>query len=176
MKKIIVLVDCQNDFFGGGALVVPNADEIRPVLAKITKMAKEDNIPLIKTMDCHDVNDTEFKVFPPHCVVETSGQASIVECAANKAVIFNKKTYDVFHPELGSLEIDEWLKKNKVKEAWVAGVATDWCVKAAVIGLCKHGIKVYVFENAIMGIDEKACEESKKEMRAAGASFAVAKL
>jgi len=176
MKKVIVLVDCQNDFFFGGTLAVPNTDKIRPVLAKITEMVKEDNILLIKTMDCHDVNDPEFKIFPPHCITETSGQASIIECAANKAVVFNKKTYDVFHPELGSKEIVDWLKKNKITDAWIAGVATDYCVKAAVLGLCKLGIKTYVFENAIAGVAPETTEVAIKEMRAAGAHFAVAKL
>lgn len=186
MKKAIMLVDCQNDFFPpNGALAVPNADVIQPILAKITEMAKEDNILLIKTMDCHDTNDPEFKVFPPHCVAETTGQASIFECAANKAVVFNKKTYDVFHPELGSQEIDGWLKKNKVTEVFVAGLVGNICVEAAVTGLLHRGIKVYVFENAVVwmnleagifckGADNK--EQSVKRMREAGAHFAVAKI
>ena len=186
MKRAIVIVDAQNDFFPpNGALAVPNADKIRTNLAKITEMAKDDNILLIKTMDCHDTNDPEFKVFPPHCVAETTGQASILECAANKAVVFNKKTYDVFHPELGSKEIDEWLKKNKVTEVFVAGLVGNICVEAAVMGLLRRGIKVYVFENATVwmelekgifceGADNK--ELSVKRMKKAGVYFAVAKL
>ena len=175
--KAIVLVDCQQDFFPpNGALAVPESDTIRPVLAKITKMAKEDNIPIIKTMDCHDTNDPEFKVFPPHCVEGTEGQASIVECAANKAVVFNKKTYDVFHNELGSQEIDGWLKKNKITEVWVAGVCTEICVLATVKGLCKRGITTYVFQNAIHYLKKEDGEKAIKEMKEFGAHFAVAKL
>lgn len=57
----------KNDFFPPkGALAVPEADTIRPVLAKITEMAKDYGIHIIKTMDCHEINDPEFKVFPPH--------------------------------------------------------------------------------------------------------------
>jgi nicotinamidase/pyrazinamidase len=174
--KAIMLVDCQVDFFQGGNLAVPNADSIRPVLKEITDMAKDYKIPLIKTMDCHEANDEEFKVFPPHCVKETVGQASIRECASNSAVTFNKKTYDVFHPTLGNSEIEGWLKDNKITEVWVAGVATDWCVKAAVLGLRKLGINTYVFTNAIMGIDDNACGKAIYEMQKAGAHMAVAKL
>jgi len=178
--KVFVDVDTVNDFFANGALPVPNADTIRPILAKITILAKEDKIPVLKFNDCHDGKEPEMiptgGPFPLHCLKETSGAASIIETANNKAVVFEKRTYDAFDRNLGNPDIEGWLNKNNITEAWVYGVTTDWCVRAAVLGLCKRGIRTYVFENAIMGIDDKASADAKKDMRAAGALFAVAKL
>jgi len=170
MSKAILLIDCQKDFFEGGALAVPNSNTIRPVLEKITILAKDSKIPLLKTMDTHTTNDPEFKVDG------TEGHASIIECSSKRCTTFNKSTFDVFHPELGNKEFEVWLKKHKIKTVYVAGVATDYCVKAAVIGLCKRGITTYVFENAIAGVDEETTKQAKIEMKNAGALFAVARL
>jgi len=178
--RVFVDVDTLGDFFDGGALPVPNADEIRPTLAKINKLAKDEGITVLKFNDCHDGSEPEMICnggpFPLHCIEESDGAASIRETANKRAVIFPKKTYDVFDKKLGNDKIDDWLKENEVTEAWVYGVATDWCVKAAVLGLIKRGIRVYVFENAIMGIDEKTTQEAIDMMKKAGALFAVAKL
>jgi len=184
--KVFVDVDTQCDFVNqDGNLYVPGAKEIKPVLEKLTKLAKDENIRVIKTMDAHLQNDPEFKVFPPHCIVETVGQASIRETANKRAIIFEKQTYDVFDKTLGNDKIDGWLKDNKVTEAWVYGLVGNICIEAAVMGLLARGIKVYVFENAVMwmdmeqgifctGVDNK--EQSVARMRKAGAVFAQAKL
>ncbi len=178
--KVFVDVDTLGDFFEGGALPVPDADEIRPTLEKITKFAKSQKIPVLKFNDSHDGTEPEMKAnggpFPRHCMIDTEGAASIRETSCKNALIFEKQTYDAFDTKLGNKKIDGWLKENKVTEAWVYGVATDWCIKAAVLGLLKRGIRVYVFKNAIKGIDEKASKQAIDEMKKAGALMAVAKL
>jgi len=186
---VFVDVDTLNDFFANGALPVPNADEIRSVLKNLTELAKDKKIPVLKFNDSHDGREPEMNVnggpFPLHCMKETSGAACIRETANNKAKVFTKRTYDAFDRNLGNPEIDEWLTKNNVTEAWVYGLVGNICVEAAVMGLLRRGIRVYVFENAVTWMDlEKGifCEGadnkelSVKRMRAAGASFAVAKL
>ena len=189
MNRVFVDVDTLNDFFANGNLPVPNADEIRPVLAKLTKLAKDEKIPVLKLNDCHDGTEPEMSQnggpFPLHCMKETTGAASIIETANNKAKVFEKRTYDAFDRNLGNPDIEDWLKNNKVTEAWVYGLVGNICVEAAVMGLLRRGIKVFVFENAVAwmelengifckGIDNK--ELSVKRMREAGAHFAVAKL
>lgn len=177
MVRVFVDVDTQSDFMNeDGNLYVPGAEKIKPLLQKITKLAKDEKIPVLKTMDWHEVNDKEFSQFPPHCIKETDGSASIRETACKKAIIFEKKTYDVFDKELGNPNFEKWLDEHKVTEAYVYGVATEICIRAAVIGLCKKGITVYVFKDAIKGIDEKNEKEAIQEMRNHGALFVEAKL
>lgn len=183
--KAFLFVDCQQDFFGNGALEVPNADEIRPVLKKLTKLAQDEKIPVMKTMDAHVQNDPEFNTFPPHCIKETTGQASIVECSCKKAVIFEKATYDIFDKKLGSPNIESYLKDNNITEVWVAGIVGNICVEAAVRGLRNLGITTYVFRNAVTWMDLEQgifCEgedneqKSKQRMHELGAMLAYAAL
>jgi nicotinamidase/pyrazinamidase len=180
-KKIFAFIDVQHDFMNkNGALYVPGAENIKPTIAKLNDLAKSENIPVIMTRDWHDGSEPEMKEnggpFPQHCIIDSDGATIIIEASNKKAKIFDKRAYDVFDKNLGNKEIVDWLKKNDVTEAWVAGVATDYCIKAAVLGFLKYGIATYVFENAIRGVDQKTSEMAIKEMKKAGAHFAVAKL
>jgi nicotinamidase/pyrazinamidase len=189
MNRVFVDVDTLNDFFADGALPVPNADKIRPVLKSLTVLAKNEKIPVLKLCDCHDGTEPEMICnggpFPLHCMKGTEGAACIRETANNKAIVFEKRTYDVFDKNLGNPDIVEWLMANDITEAWVYGDVGNICVEAAVIGLLRRNIKVYVFENAVIwmdlengifcqGPDNK--EQSVKRMIKAGAHMAVAKL
>lgn len=175
--KVFVDVDTQCDFMNNdGALYVPGAEEIKPLLKKITKIAKDEKIPVLKTMDWHEANDKEFSQFPPHCVKETDGAASIRETSNKKAIIFEKQTFDVFDKKLGNKNFKKWLEENKVNEVWLYGVCSEICVKATVLGLLKMGINVFVFENAIKSLTEEGAINAKEEMKKAGAFFAIASL
>ena len=175
--KVFLFIDCQNDFFGSGNLEVPNSDSIRCVLEKLIKLAKDDNIPVLKIMDAHIENDPEFNVYPPHCIKGTEGYASIIECSCKKAIIFEKATYNVFDKKLGNKDFKKWLKDNNVTDIYVAGVCTEICIKDTVIGLCKlKEYNVYVFKNAICHLDEKKKDEAINEMIKSGAYMAQAKL
>ncbi len=188
--KIFVNVDTQKDFMDeDGALAVPGAGEIRPVLAKLTKLAKEGNIPVISTSDDHDGSEPEMAKnkgpFPLHCMKGTKGQKLIEETKMPNQIIFSKQCYNVFDKNLGNPDIKKYLHSINVDEAWVYGVVGNICVEAAVMGLLDMGIQVYVFENAVVwmeleqgifceGPDNK--EQSMKRMREAGAMFAKAGL
>ena len=63
------------------------------------------------------------------------------------------------------------LKEAGVENAYVFGVATDYCVKAAVLGMQERGIQTYVVEDAIKGITPETTEAALKEMEQAGAKF-----
>ena len=183
--KVFVDVDTLNDFFEGGALPVPNAEEIREVLGKLTKLSKEQKIPVLKFCDSHDGSEPEMisngGPFPYHCMKETEGSATIRETAHKRAIVFEKQTYDAFT----NPAVEKWLTKNKVTEAWVYGVVGNICVESAVKGLRNLGIKTYVFENAVTwmdmedgvfcnGVDNK--EQSVKRIRKMGAVLAQSKI
>jgi len=89
----------------------------------------------------------------------------------NDQIYFEKQTYDVF----SNPTTEEVLQKAKVNEAVVYGVATDYCVKAAVLGMQEKGIQTYVVEDAIMGIDSETTKSALEEMARAGAKFVTTK-
>jgi nicotinamidase-related amidase len=82
-------------------------------------------------------------------------------------VYFEKQFYDVFT----NPNAEELLKRAEVTEAVVYGVATDYCVKDAVLGMQKRGIQCYVVEDAIKGVVPEETESALEEMAKAGAEF-----
>lgn len=86
-------------------------------------------------------------------------------------VFFEKQSYDVFT----NPAVEKFLDMAGVKEAVVYGVATDYCVKAAVLGMQKRRIQCYVVEDAIKGVAPETTEAALKEMREAGARFVTTK-
>jgi nicotinamidase/pyrazinamidase len=57
------------------------------------------------------------------------------------------------------------------KAVFVYGVATDFCVDAAVKGLLERGYKTYVIQDAIAGIFPEMISEKTAQMKEAGAVF-----
>jgi nicotinamidase/pyrazinamidase len=89
----------------------------------------------------------------------------------NSGIYFEKQSYDVFtNPNCEAL-----LKKADVKEAVVYGVATDYCVKAAVLGMQKRGIQCYVVGDAIAAVAPDTNISALEEMLNAGAKFVKTK-
>ena len=85
------------------------------------------------------------------------------------AWILEKRSLDAFsNPELVPL-----LRRLDAGRAVVFGVATDYCVKLAVLGLLKEGFAVTVVSDAMAGVSPEAAELALAEMRDAGATFAA---
>src|SRR3989344_145268 len=198
MKTIFWNVDTQHDFMNkNGALYVPGAEEIKPALDRLTKYALPQGIKIMGSIDAHTEKDPEMKAnggpFPFHCMIGTLGQKHIPETAPinplyvknkeytakelegilghNGEVIFEKQHYDVFtNPNTAKV-----LGKLGIKLAVVYGVATDYCDKAAALGLRKLGIEVYLVEDAIKPVTEEGGEAALEEMLAAGVKLTKTK-
>src|SRR4051812_28361178 len=75
MKRVYFDIDTQIDFmYPAGALYVPGAERIVPIVARLNHHAAANGIFLISDMCAHSENDPEFRDWPPHCIVGTTGQ------------------------------------------------------------------------------------------------------
>ena len=191
MKKVaFVDVDTQFDFMDPeGGLHVPGAEEIRPALAELTETAKARGVFVIATTDWHSTDDREFQEFPPHCVRNTAGAEKIEETriegarevglegafddeaarevVSSGAAVVRKETLDVFsNPKMEAL-----LRALPGARFVVYGVATEYCVKAAVLGLLERGKEVVVVEDAVRAVSKAAGLSAVEEMRSKGAEF-----
>ena len=71
MKTVFFDIDTQIDFmFPAGALYVPGAERIVPVIAALNQRAGI----VVSTMCAHEEDDPEFQEWPPHCIAGTTGQ------------------------------------------------------------------------------------------------------
>jgi nicotinamidase/pyrazinamidase len=153
-----------------GAFYVPDAELIKPNLKLLTDFALARSIPIIGSLDAHTENDPEFKIFPRHCVKGTAGQRKIPE-TRGRGKYFEKQSCDVFT----NPEFEAYIRYQGVKEAVVYGVATDFCVKAAVLGMQQRGIECYVVEDAIKGVFPESTKKALEEMARAGAKLVTTK-
>jgi nicotinamidase/pyrazinamidase len=199
--RVFFDVDTQNDFIlAGGALAVPGAEALVPALALLTGFARRENIMIFGSVDRHfgspELRDREGELkrwggpFPDHCMDGTEGQKKVPSTAprnplwipntavalreiAGKAwahageVYFEKQSYDVFHNP-NTAEV-----LRTAEEAVVYGVATDYCVRAAVLGLRKLGVRVAVVRDAIAAVEVNPGDGTRalKDMEDAGAVF-----
>lgn len=86
-----------------------------------------------------------------------------------QAVYFEKEVYSLFANPLA----DRFLRgftsmSSSPPELFVFGVATDYCVKAAALGLAERGYRTALLTDAIAGITREGTESALDEMRRAG--------
>jgi nicotinamidase/pyrazinamidase len=167
LKKALLVVDMQNDFCPGGALAIPEGDKIIPSLNKYIKIFSRKKLPIFASRDWHPVRTRHFKdfggVWPVHCIQNTKAAAFHSKLKLPKETILlykgmepEKDSYSVFQAE------DQWginflkiLNLLSIKELYVGGLATDYCVRFTALEALKHGFKVKILTDAIKGVDLK---------------------
>jgi len=174
-KEALIIVDLQNDFCPGGALAVPDGDKIVPIInALIPKFEK-----VFTTQDWHPADHISFKaqggIWPPHCVVGTSGVDFHPDLKVEGAIQIykgeesNREAYSGFQ----GTDLDDRLKDQGVQRIFICGLATDYCVKATVLDGIKSGFAVVVIADAIKGVDVKSGDSAAaiENMKDAGATI-----
>lgn len=164
MTTVFFDIDTQIDFmFPAGALYVPRAERILPVISKLNRSA-----PLvISTMCAHTEDDPEFALYGHHCVTGTVGQhkpaATLVE-NPSRQVFFPKPQLDVFAvPEFGPM-----LERLNADRYVVYGVVTEICVQYAAFGLLASRKRVEIVTDAICALDDRAASKMLSDFESAG--------
>jgi nicotinamidase/pyrazinamidase len=178
-------IDTQNDFLNPkGSLYIKDSENIKFNLKELIKFAEERNITIVSTMDSHIENDPEFADFAPHCIPGTWGWKKIPETTypdyqvvelkevkdleiKSNRIIIKKRELDFFKDPRVVKIIKVLNKQNFI----VFGVATDYCVKSAGLGLLKENFSVYLVEDAIKGINIEKAQNDLKIMLDNGATL-----
>jgi nicotinamidase/pyrazinamidase len=196
--KVLIVVDMQNDFMPGGALAVPLGDELIPIInALIPKfplvVATQDWHPLDhvsfaanhlgkKIGDVVMAGDIEQVLWPVHCVRNTHG-AEIAPLLDKEhfASFFYKGTdknidsYSAFfdNARRKSTGLGAYLKSRGVKNVYLVGVATDYCVLYSAMDAIDLGFNVCVIADACrpINLDSRDEQRSFEAMAAKGAKI-----
>ena len=156
MKKVLVVVDMQNDFIDGSL----GTKEAEGIVGAVTEEIRKDYDLIVATRDTHDENylDTnEGKHLPVvHCVKDTKGWqiADAVEEALKEKedlTILNKPT---FGSEDVVKTLKEYDKENPIGSITLIGLCTDICVvtNALLIKTAFPEIPVNVIGNCCAGV------------------------
>jgi nicotinamidase/pyrazinamidase len=172
----LIVLDVQRDFCPGGALAVPEGDEVVPVLNRWIEVAGSAGVPVYASRDWHPKNHVSFAQqggpWPPHCVQESEGAkfhpALKLPGSARlitKGTRFDRDQISVFD----GTGLREELHRRGIRRLWIGGLAEDVCVRASVLDALKEGFEVHLIENATRPVQPARGAEALEEMRRAGA-------
>ncbi len=176
-EKALIITDIQNDFCPRGALAVPNADKIIPIINKISGKFNK----VIATQDWHPKGHISFAsthgkevfqtietkngiqvLWPDHCIRGTPGadlhkdlNLKSVDLIIRKGTNPGLDSYSAFLENDKQTEtgLEYYLKGLKIKELYLCGLATDYCVYFTALDANNAGFKTVVILDASRGVD-----------------------
>lgn len=160
-NSALLLVDLQNDFCPGGALAVPEGDRVAVVANRISDLFGF----VVASQDWHPPNHVSFRdrggPWPPHCIQGSSGadlhpalDQSRIDLVVRKGSNPDRDAYSAFEAmdETGRT-LDEILKNRKIDTLFIAGLATDYCVRASALDGITNGYRVYIVRDAVGAVE-----------------------
>jgi len=124
MKKLLIVIDMQNDFITG-SLGSPQAERIVPAVKAKIEAYKKNAGHVLFTRDTHDdhyLTSQEGKHLPVvHCVKGTDGHKISDGLDTKDCEMFDKPTF-------GSLKLAEQVAAGGYDEIELCGLCTDICV------------------------------------------------
>lgn len=194
----LLLVDLQNDFCPGGALAVPEGDQVMAVAQQLYSGFEW----VIATQDWHPPGHGSFAsshpgkkpgdvvclggidqiLWPDHCVQSTLGAAfhsaiadipfsHVVRKGTNPGIDSYSAFFD--NARLQETDLNAWLRKRDIKTLHVMGLATDYCVKFTCLDALELGFEVYVIQAGCRGVEQQKGDSvaALAEVEQAGAQF-----
>lgn len=197
----LILVDLQIDFMPGGALAIPSGLNLLPAVNRLLQCSFD---VIVATQDWHPKNhksfaseerqpgekillhDKEQILWPVHCVQNSQGAAFVpgwdvtkVDKVIYKGTDLEIDSYSAFfdNAHLKSTGLNDYLKAKKIDKLYVAGVATDYCIKYSVFDALELGFDVYLVKDACQAINLKPNDEETalSEMKSRGAHVTTSK-
>ena len=196
-RDVLIIVDVQNDFCPGGALAVPQGDEIVPSLNRLAAEFAH----VVLTQDWHprghvsfasshpgkqpfetiDVSYGEQILWPDHCVQGTRGAAFHPALDVPHAELVLRKgfrtaidSYSAFfeNDHRTPMGLVGYLKERRFERITLCGLATDFCVLFSAIDGRQAGFEVTVVAAACRGIDiDGSLDRAMRSMNEAGVTL-----
>ena len=164
MKKLLVIVDMQNDFVTGCL----GTKEAANIASDVKKYAEEFDGDIIFTRDTHDdnyLNTQEGRKLPVvHCIKGSEGHQIINELIniSNKpnVKVIDKNTF-------GSISLANIIKESDYEAIYMCGVCTGICVisNALLIKAFSPDLPIYVLESLCACVTTESHENALNAMR-----------
>jgi len=187
MSKALFIVDVQNDFTEGGALGVVGGDAVATRISDYLVTHAEEYAVIVASRDWHhgegdngghfhpepDFVDT----WPVHCVSGTEGAEYDPGLDTSSVTHHVKKgqgapAYSLFEGTTDDgVTVAHLLEEHGVVDVDIAGLATDYCVRASALDAIEHGRHVRVLTDLIAGVAAESSEAALAELAHAGAEL-----
>jgi nicotinamidase/pyrazinamidase len=196
--RALILVDLQYDFCPGGALAVARGDETIAVANKVmphfaTIVATQDwhpanhrsfavNNPGSKEGDVIDLGTVRQVMWPAHCVQNTRGAelhhglergkiTHVVQKGTDAGIDSYSGFFDNGHVKATGL--GAWLNERWVKQVYILGLATDYCVKYTALDARQLGFDVWLIEDGCRAVELRPGDGERAIAEMKGAGVAV---
>ncbi|MGB5160766.1 MAG: bifunctional nicotinamidase/pyrazinamidase [Thermoanaerobaculia bacterium] len=198
MSWALILVDLQNDFLPGGALEVPEGDQVIPVANRVQPLFEV----VVASQDWHPADHGSFAASHPgkqpgeqielagltqilwatHCVQDSEGArlASGLETSRIDRIFYKGSdpqidSYSCFYDNghRRSTGLADYLREQRATEVYLLGLATDYCVKFSALDAVAEGFAVHLILDGCRGIDLETgdVDRALDEMREAGVTL-----
>ena len=173
----LLVIDVQTDFTPGGRLPVPDGDAVVPLVNRVASAFAN----VLLTQDWHPPGHISFAsahpahapldtigvaygrqvLWPDHCVQGTAGAEFAPGLAIPHATLLLRKGYDrdvdsysAFNAADGRpTGLAAYLRARRIARVFLAGLATDFCVRFSAIDARNAGFDAVMVEDACRGID-----------------------
>ena len=193
-QDALLVIDVQNCFTPGGSLAVKEGDQIIPLINRLAGAFEH----VILTQDWHTPGHVSFAsshagkkpfeaiqlpygtqvLWPDHCVQGTAGAELHKDLRIPHAELIIRKgyrkqmdSYSAFYEADGKTPtgLTGYLRDRGLKQVFLAGLATDFCVAWSAMNARKAGFGALVIEDACRGIDaDGSLAKAWKDMLGAG--------
>lgn len=187
-QTALLVVDLQNDFADpAGALAVPGAERVIAAVNELIAAARSAGALIVYTQDWHPRRTPHFEtdggLWPVHCVAETWGAQLHPDLRADAGPIVRKgiggedgySGFTMRDADGGEqpTELAALLREREAERAVVAGLATDYCVKATALDAVALGFETTVVERAVaaVNLEPGGGAAALAELMAAGATI-----
>jgi nicotinamidase/pyrazinamidase len=179
--RALVIVDVQNDFCEGGSLAVAGGAAVARAISDRLASSGQGWQHVAATRDYHIDPGDHFsaepdftRTWPPHCRVGTPGadfhpdlDISRVEEVFSKGA--HAAAYSGFEGTAADGQpLEHWLRERGITAVDVAGIATDYCVRATAADAVRAGFATRVLLDLSAGVDPTTTEEALSELRGLG--------
>ena len=163
--RALIIVDVQNDFCEGGSLAVAGGAAVARSISSLLAGGNHGYDHVVATKDYHVNPGSHFAdqpdfahSWPPHCVAGSSGADFHPDLATEPIeAVFHKGAYAAAYSGFEGASDDgtplgDWLRRHDVDEVHVAGIATDYCVRATAADAAAQGFTTRVLLGLTAGV------------------------
>ena len=181
MVRALIIVDVQNDFCEGGSLAVAGGAAVARGISSLLASRSHDYAHVVATKDYHIDPGSHFsdhpdyaQSWPPHCVAGTSGADFHPDLdTADVEAVFRKGAHAAAYSGFEGADdqgtpLADWLRGHDVDSVDVAGIATDYCVRATAADAAAAGFGTRVLLGLTAGVDPGTSADAIAALRAAG--------
>ena len=187
MSRALFIIDVQNDFTEGGALGVAGGNAVAAGITTLLAEHPDRYAHVFASRDWHDAagdngghfSDTPDYVdtWPSHCVAGTPGaeynpalDTSAVDVHVRKGQ--GLPAYSIFEgTTTDDSDVADVLDRLGVTQIDIAGIATDYCVRASALDAIATGRDVRVLADLVAGVAADSSAAALVELEAAGAEI-----